>query len=55
MLIIDDEITTGETAGNLIAVLRDAGAIVAGVACLVEDTSGGARLEGVPLCTLTRL
>ena len=59
VLIVDDEVTTGETAGNLIAVLRDAGATVAGVACLVEDTSGGAqallRQEGVPLCPLTRL
>lgn len=59
VLIVDDEITTGETISNLIAVLRDVGATVTGVACLVEDTSGGAqalpRLEGVPLCTLTRL
>jgi adenine phosphoribosyltransferase len=59
MLIVDDEITTGETTGNLIAVLRGAGATVTGVACLVEDTSGGAqaplRLQGVPLCSLTRL
>lgn len=55
VLVIDDEITTGETIGNLIAVVRNAGATVAGVACLVEDTRGGARLEGVPLCTLTRL
>ena len=59
VLVVDDEITTGETTGNLIAVLRDAGATVTGVACLVEDTSGGAqallRQEGVPLCALTRL
>lgn len=59
VLVVDDEITTGETTGNLIAVLRDAGATVTGVACLVEDGSGGAqallRQEGVPLCVLTRL
>jgi adenine phosphoribosyltransferase len=59
VLIIDDEVTTGHTIGNLAAVLRDAGAAVAGAACLVEDTSGDARpllrLAGVPLCALARL
>jgi adenine phosphoribosyltransferase len=59
VLIVDDEITTGRTLANLVAVLREADAHVTGVACLIEDTSGGgfARLDelGVPLCTLTRL
>jgi adenine phosphoribosyltransferase len=59
VLIVDDEITTGRTLANLVEVLRDADAIVTGVACLIEDTTGGGsiRLEdlGVPLCTLTRL
>ncbi|RJQ66254.1 phosphoribosyltransferase [Pseudonocardiaceae bacterium YIM PH 21723] len=57
VLIVDDEITTGNTAANLIAVLRAAGATVAGVICPVEDTTGGGRERlaeiGVPLCTLT--
>lgn len=59
VLLVDDEITTGNTLGNLVTVLRDAGVDVIGVACLIEDTTGGARplldsLE-VPLCTLTRI
>lgn len=59
VLIVDDEITTGNTLGNLVAVLRGSAVEVTGIACLVEDTTGNARplLEslGVPLCTLTQL
>lgn len=59
VLIVDDETTTGNTLANLVTVLRESGAEVTGVACLIEDTDGGARplLEslGVPLCSLTRL
>lgn len=59
VLIIDDEITTGNTLSNLVTVLRDAAVEVTGIACLIEDTTGNARplLEslGVPLCTLTQL
>jgi adenine phosphoribosyltransferase len=59
VLLVDDEVTTGRTLAGLVRVLRDAGADVAGAACLVEDTSGdGRRLLaklGVPLCTLTTL
>jgi adenine phosphoribosyltransferase len=59
VLIVDDEITTGNTLANLISVLRDSAVDVTGVACLIEDTTGSARplLEslGVPLCTLSRL
>lgn len=59
VLIVDDETTTGKTVANLVAVLRDSGVEVTGVACLIEDSAGGARplLEslGVPLCSLTRL
>jgi adenine/guanine phosphoribosyltransferase-like PRPP-binding protein len=59
VLIVDDEITTGRTAINLVSVLREADVVVRGVACLVEESAGGARhlleLHGVPLCTLTRL
>lgn len=59
VLIVDDEITTGNTLANLITVLRGSAVEVTGVACLIEDTTGNARtlLEslGVPLCTLSRL
>lgn len=59
VLIVDDEVTTGRTACNLAAVLRAEGATVLGVACLIEDSAGGAadrlHAEGLPLCTLTRL
>lgn len=59
VLLIDDEVTTGRTLSNLVAVLRDTGVLVVGVACLIEDTTGKARsrLEslGVPLCALTQL
>jgi adenine phosphoribosyltransferase len=59
VLIIDDEVTTGQTLANLVAMLRDSAVRVTGIACLIEDTAGEARplLEslGVPLCTLTQL
>lgn len=59
VLIVDDEITTGATLSNLVSVLREAGAEITGIACLIEDTTGNARSAlqslGVPLCTLTRL
>ncbi|MEC3980840.1 phosphoribosyltransferase family protein [Amycolatopsis sp. H20-H5] len=59
LLVVDDEITTGHTAANLVAMLRAAGAVVAGIVCLVEDSTGGGRARlaeiGVPLCTLTTL
>ncbi|MEV4753652.1 phosphoribosyltransferase [Micromonospora sp. NPDC049559] len=59
ILIVDDEITTGLTLINLVTALRDAGAEITGVLCLVEDTVGGGRelLEQyeVPLCVLTTL
>jgi adenine phosphoribosyltransferase len=59
VLIVDDEVTTGKTLANLVTVLRDSAVGVTGIACLIEDTTGGARplLEslGVPLCTLSQL
>jgi adenine phosphoribosyltransferase len=59
VLLVDDEVTTGNTLSNLAAVLRDADVHVLGVACLIEDTLGNARplleSQGVPLCTLTQL
>lgn len=59
VLVVDDEITSGQTLANLVAVLQEAGADLVGVACLVEDSSGSGRTLlnelGVPLCTLTTL
>ncbi len=59
VLIVDDEITTGATLANLVSVLRDEAVDIAGVACLIEDTSGSGRalLEGygVSVCSLTTL
>lgn len=59
VLIVDDEITTGNTLSNLVMVLRDSAVEVTGIVCLIEDTTGNARplLEsrGVPLCALTQL
>lgn len=59
VLIVDDEVTTGRTAINLRDVLVAAHAQVIGVACLVEDTAGGARARmaalELPLCSMTSL
>jgi adenine phosphoribosyltransferase len=59
VLVVDDEVTTGNTLANLVAVLRESALEVTGVACLVEEANGDARALlgsiGVPLCTLARL
>jgi adenine phosphoribosyltransferase len=59
VLIVDDEVTTGRTAVNLVAALRGVAADVIGMLCLVEDGAAGCRgvLEqhAVPLCSLTTL
>lgn len=59
VLLVDDQITTGTTLRNMTNLLRDAGAVVLGALCVVEDTfrNGRALLErnGVPLCALTTL
>jgi adenine phosphoribosyltransferase len=59
VLLIDDEVTSGRTLASLTVALRDAGAHVTGVGCLIEDASGRPRplLEslGVPLCSLTQI
>ncbi|TQF01939.1 phosphoribosyltransferase [Kitasatospora acidiphila] len=51
VLIVDDEITTGETLANLTQRLRGAGAIPLGAVCLVEDKrhAGRHRLAGLGL------
>jgi adenine phosphoribosyltransferase len=59
VLIVDDEITTGRTLAGLIQILREGGAFVTGIVCLIEDTAGQARTVmntlDVPLCALTRI
>lgn len=59
ILMVDDEITTGNTLANLAAALRSGGADIIGAAVLVEDLSGEGRHvladQGVPLCALTSL
>jgi adenine phosphoribosyltransferase len=59
IVLVDDEVTTGHTLSNLTTRLREAGAIPLAAACLVEDTTHGARQRladiGLPLVSLTTL
>lgn len=59
IVLVDDEITTGRTLANLTHRLREAGAIPLAAACLVEDTTRGARPLladlGLPLVALTTI
>lgn len=59
VLLVDDEITSGQTLANLIGVLRAAQARVLGVACLIEDGSADGRCRlsraRVPVCSLTTI
>ncbi|MFJ2496534.1 phosphoribosyltransferase [Streptomyces sp. NPDC087539] len=59
IFIVDDEITTGRTLANLTCRLREAGAVPLAAACLVEDTTRGARDLltdlGLPLVSLTTI
>ncbi|MBU7597371.1 phosphoribosyltransferase [Streptomyces sp. P38-E01] len=59
IILVDDEITTGRTLADLTRSLREAGAIPLAAACLVEDTTRGARELltelGVPLVSLTTI
>jgi adenine phosphoribosyltransferase len=54
-LVVDDQVTHGYTLASFVSALRDEGADVVGVLCLVEDTStaGRRRVEstGVTLCS----
>ncbi|MFD6626128.1 MULTISPECIES: phosphoribosyltransferase [Streptomyces] len=43
IVIVDDEVTTGETLADLTRRLREAGAVPLAAVCLVEDTTRGAR------------
>lgn len=56
VLLVDDEITTGQTLANLTERLRHAGAVPLGALCLVEDDHHGGRRRladlGLPLITL---
>ncbi|MFT2017305.1 phosphoribosyltransferase family protein [Streptomyces sp. 796.1] len=59
IVIVDDEITTGRTLADLARRLREAGAVPLAAACLVEDTTRGARdllteLD-LPLVSLTTI
>ncbi|MFB7936242.1 phosphoribosyltransferase family protein [Streptomyces sp. NPDC056049] len=59
IVIVDDEITTGRTLADLTHRLREAGAVPLAAACLVEDTTRGARDLltdlGLPLVSLTMI
>ncbi|MEU9315787.1 phosphoribosyltransferase family protein [Streptomyces sp. NPDC048295] len=59
IVIVDDEITTGRTLADLTCRLREAGAVPLAAACLVEDTTRGARDLltdlGLPLVSLTTI
>ncbi|MEU9533635.1 phosphoribosyltransferase family protein [Streptomyces sp. NPDC048213] len=59
IVVVDDEITTGRTLADLTRRLREAGAVPLAAACLVEDTTRGARDLltdlGLPLVSLTTI
>ncbi|MGK3091231.1 phosphoribosyltransferase family protein [Streptomyces sp. WAC01490] len=59
IVIVDDEITTGRTLADLTHRLREASAVPLAAACLVEDTTRGARDLltdlGLPLVSLTTI
>lgn len=59
IVLVDDEITTGQTLADLTRRLREAGAEPLAAACLVEDTTRGARALldglGLPLVSLTTI
>jgi adenine phosphoribosyltransferase len=59
MVLVDDEVTTGNTLTNLAIRLHEAGADPLAAVCLVEDSTGGARArlaeQGIPLIALTRI
>ncbi|MGW3493400.1 phosphoribosyltransferase domain-containing protein [Streptomyces sp. NPDC001020] len=59
IVLVDDEITTGRTLADLTRRLREADAVPLAAACLVEDTTRGARDMltglGLPLVALTTI
>ncbi|WP_240134456.1 phosphoribosyltransferase [Streptomyces sp. MUM 178J] len=59
IILVDDEITTGRTLADLTRRLREAGAVPLAAACLVEDTTRGARelltALDLPLVSLTTI
>ncbi|WP_405188337.1 phosphoribosyltransferase domain-containing protein [Streptomyces anulatus] len=59
IVIVDDEITTGRTLADLTRRLREADAVPLAAACLVEDTTRGARDLltdlSLPLVSLTTI
>ncbi|MDI6871572.1 MAG: orotate phosphoribosyltransferase [Bacillota bacterium] len=54
ILVVEDVVTTGGSVGEVLALLREDGAAVVGVAALV-DRSGGAASFGVPFEPLWRV
>jgi adenine phosphoribosyltransferase len=54
VLVVDDVLATGGTAGAAVQLVRQLGGVVAGVAFLLEleFLAGRQRLEGTPLSTL---
>lgn len=53
-LVAEDVITTGSAVQEVVALVRSAGGVVAGVACLV-DRSEQPPDFGVPMCSLLKL
>lgn len=51
VLVVEDVITTGGSVREVISLVRDAGAVVVGVGCIV-DRSGGRGQFGVPVFRL---
>jgi orotate phosphoribosyltransferase len=47
VLLVDDVLTTGGSVGKVLSLLREAGANVVGVGCLIDRTNGGVDF-GVP-------
>lgn len=54
VLVVEDAITTGGSAMDVVALVRAAGAAVVGIGCLVDRTGGKLEL-GVPLNSLLRM
>lgn len=54
VLVVEDVVTTGRSTRETLEVMRDAGALPQGVAC-IADRGGHSDLDGLPLTALLRL